>query len=87
MRLVVVDYIIECSYWLVVCNSLFLDPSNVVFGRFGLAALLLLPLLEFFLFVCFLFEDGSDDVFDTGNPYVHTRTRVPDLVVVKVMKQ
>ena len=44
----------EYYYWLVVWSLLFLDPSDGVFGRFGLAALLRLPHDLRCLFVCFL---------------------------------
>ena len=48
----VVGCILGYSYWLVVWYPLFSDPSDGVFGRFGLAALLRLPHLKF-LVVCF----------------------------------
>ena len=53
----VVASMLGYSYWLVVWNPLSLGPSNGVFGRSDLAALLRLPHLKC-LFVCLLFCAG-----------------------------
>ena len=49
----VVGCLLGYSSWLVVWNPLLLDPSNGVFRRFDLAALLRLPHPKF-LFVCLI---------------------------------
>ena len=49
------------SSWLLVWNPIFLDPTDCVFGHFGLAALLRLPHLKF-LFVCLFIPPGAAQV-------------------------